>query len=91
MNKRWFDKLPADLQQILIDTIAEESAKTRELTRKQYEEQVAKAKADGVSFFTSSPPRDIKKLVEQAAPVYPAWGEKIGADYLKKVRTTLGN
>ena len=90
MNKRWFDKLPADLQKVLIDTIVEESAATRDLTRKQYEDQVAKAKADGVVFH-KLPAADIKALVEQAAPVYQSWGEKIGADYLKKVRTTLGN
>jgi len=90
MNKRWFDKLPADLQKILLDTIAEESAATRDLTRKQYADQVAKAKADGVVFH-KLPAADIKTLVEQAAPVYQTWGEKIGADYLKKVRTTLGN
>ncbi|MCK7489018.1 MAG: TRAP transporter substrate-binding protein [Anaerotruncus sp.] len=28
MNKKWFDKLPADLQKVLIDTIVEESAAT---------------------------------------------------------------
>ena len=48
MNKRWFDKLPADLQEILMTAIVEESAKTRELTRKQHEAQVAKAKEAGV-------------------------------------------
>jgi TRAP-type C4-dicarboxylate transport system substrate-binding protein len=90
MNKRWFDKLPADLQKVLIDTIVEESAATRELTRKQYTAEVEKAKADGVAFH-KLPAADIKALVDQAAPVYQAWGEKIGADYLKKVQTTLGN
>jgi len=90
MNKKWFDKLPADLQKILIDTIVEESAATRMLTRKQHDEQVAKAKSIGVKLYRLSD-ADIKILKDQAAPVYQAWGEKIGADYLKKVRTTLGN
>jgi TRAP-type C4-dicarboxylate transport system substrate-binding protein len=90
MNKRWFDRLPADLQKILIDTIVEESAATRDLTRKQYTAEVEKAKADGVTFH-KLPESDIKKLVEQAAPVYQAWGEKIGVDYLNKVRSALGN
>lgn len=90
MNKRWFDRLPADLQKILIDTITEESAISRDLTRKQYATEVEKARADGVTFHRL-PGGDINRLVEQAAPVYQAWGEKIGADYLKKVRTTLGN
>jgi TRAP-type C4-dicarboxylate transport system substrate-binding protein len=90
MNKRWFDRLPADLQKILIDTITEESAISRDLTRKQYAAEVEKAKADGVTFHRL-PGDDINRLVEQAGPVYQTWGEKIGADYLKKVRTTLGN
>lgn len=90
MNKRWFDKLPADLQKVLVDTIVEESAATRDLTRKQYAAEVEKAKADGVAFH-KLPAADIKALVNQAGPVYQSWGEKIGADYLKKVRTSLGN
>jgi TRAP-type C4-dicarboxylate transport system substrate-binding protein len=90
MNKRWFDRLPADLQKILLDTITEESALSRDLTRKQYAAEVEKAKADGVTFH-KLPEGDIKKLVDQASPVYQAWGEKIGTDYLKKVRATLGN
>lgn len=29
-------------------------------------------------------------LVDRAAPVYKRWEQKIGADYLAKVRATLG-
>ncbi len=88
MNKKWYDKLPADLQKILITAIVEESAKTRELTRKQHDDQVAKAKEAGVAFFKLSA-ADQQKLVDEAAPVYQAWGEKIGLDYFKKVQAAL--
>jgi len=88
MNKRWFDKLPADLQKILITAITEESAKTRELTRKQFDEQVAKAKADGVSFYQLSA-AEKQQLIDMTAPVYATWGEKIGMDYFKKVQAAL--
>ncbi len=88
MNKKWYDKLPADLQKILITAIVEESAKTRELTRKQHDDQVAKAKEAGVAFFKLSA-ADQQKLVDEAAPVYQAWGEKIGMDYFKKVQAAL--
>jgi len=90
MNKRWFDKLPADLQKILITAIEEESAATRELTRKQHDVQVAKAKEAGVTFSKLSD-ADKKQLVDMIAPVYETWGEKIGMDYFKKVQATLGN
>ena len=88
MNKKWFDKLPADLQKVLLDTIAEESAATRVLTRKQYDEQVAKAKEKGVAFYRLSD-ADMKVLAAQSEPVYAAWAEKIGADYLATVRKQL--
>lgn len=89
-NKRWFEKLPADLQKILTTAIVEESAKTRELSRKQHDEQVAKAKEAGVAFFTLSA-ADKQMLIDMTAPVYKTWGEKIGMDYFKKVQATLGN
>ena len=88
MNKKWFDKLPADLQKVLIDTIVEESAATRVLTRKQYDDQVAKAKEKGVAFYRLSD-AEMKALSAQSETVYQAWGEKIGADYLAKVRKQL--
>ncbi len=88
VNKRWFDKLPKDLQKIFLDVIMEESAKTRDLTREQQDAQIAKAKEAGVEFFQLSA-ADKETLVKQAAPVYSSWGKRIGADYLAKVQSTL--
>lgn len=89
MNKRWFDKLPADLQKVLIDTIVEESAAARLATRMQQDEQIAAARAKGVTFHVL-PAADRQQLVAQAAPVYADWERKIGAEYLQRVRTGLG-
>jgi TRAP-type C4-dicarboxylate transport system substrate-binding protein len=90
INKKWLNKLPKDLQEILLSVIAEESAKTRELTRKQHETQVAKAKEAGVEFIELSD-GDIKQLKDLAEPVLKKWGGKIGVDYLDTVRTKLGS
>jgi len=88
-NKAWFDKLPEDLQKILLETIQEESAKTRELTKQQQVDQIAKAKEAGVEFIPLTD-ADKEQLVQLAAPVYEKWGEKIGKDYFDKVRSKLG-
>lgn len=88
INKRWLNKLPKDLQKVLLDVITEESAATRELTRQQYETQVAKAKEAGVQFIQLSD-EDIAELKKQAEPVLKKWGEKIGPEYLAKVRAKL--
>ncbi len=88
-NTRWLDKLPQDLRKILLDTITEESAIARSLTRKQQAEQIEAAKAKGVVFY-ELPLEEKAQLVKLAKPVYDKWGEKIGADYLRQVRATLG-
>lgn len=88
MNKRWFEKLPQDLQQILMTAITEESAKVRALTEKQQFDQIAAAKANGI-VFTALSAAEKARLVELAEPVVQKWGEKIGLDYLNEVRSAL--
>lgn len=89
INKRWLNKLPKDLQQILLSVIEEESTKTRELTRQQHDAQVAKAKEAGVEFISLSE-GEIDELKKIAEPVLEKWGKKIGPDYLATVREKLG-
>ncbi len=88
MNKRWFDRLPTDLQKILITVIEEESAQTRELTRKQHADQVAKAKKAGVKFYNLAT-EDRNRLIRQSQAVYNKYRSKsraaIGRDYLANV------
>jgi TRAP-type C4-dicarboxylate transport system substrate-binding protein len=86
VNKRWFDKLPADLQKILMEVIEEESTKTRQATREQQDAQIAAAKANGVKFFPLSP-EDKQALIQKTGPVYEKWGERIGKDYLNEMRS----
>ena len=88
VNRRWFDKLPQDLQQIFTEVIIEESAKARVATRLQQQEQIAAAKTDGVSFYTLSN-EEKQQLVTLAEPVYREWEKKIGSDYLQQVRKVL--
>jgi TRAP-type C4-dicarboxylate transport system substrate-binding protein len=90
VNKRWLDTLPADLQTVFLEVIAEESAATRELTRKQHDVQVAAAKEAGVEFLELSA-TDLKELKKLAESVLEKWGQKIGPDYLATVRQKLGS
>ena len=88
INRRWLESLPADLREILLKVISEESAASRKLTRQQQTEQIAAAKQAGVAFLTL-PEADRQTLVEQARGLDAVWGPKIGQDYLDKVRRTL--
>lgn len=88
VNRRWFNKLPQDLQEILTEVIIAESTKAREATRLQQEEQITAAKASGVTFHGLNDV-DKQQMIVMAEPVYKDWEKKIGEDYLKKVRRTL--
>ncbi len=88
MNKSWFDRLPADLQEILLQVIVEESAASRARTRQQQQEQIAAAEAKGVEFI-DLPEADRQQLVKLSEPLYETWGKKVGADYLQKVQQRL--
>lgn len=90
MNKAWLEKLPADLQKILLQTIEEESALARAATEKQQQEQIAEATSRGVEFLALAP-AERNKLIQLSAPVYEKWGAKVGADYLRRVQTTLAD
>lgn len=90
VNQRWLNKLPEDLRATFLAAIAEESAATRVATRAQHDVQVAKAKESGVEFIQLSA-EEVAELKKQAEPVLESWGQKIGADYLAKVRAKLGS
>lgn len=89
INRKWLEGLPADLRTILLDAIAEESAAARLAGRKQLEAEIAAAKAKGVKFHTL-PDSDRKTLAGMTPVVYAKWEEKIGKEFLAKVRATLG-
>jgi len=88
INTRWLNKLPEDLRATFLEVIAEESAASRAATRKQHDEQVAKAKEAGVEFIKLSD-EELAELKTLAEPVLEKWSDKIGAEYLAKVRTKL--
>lgn len=89
INKKWLDGLPAELQKILLETIAEESSAARLAGQKQLEAEIAAAKGRGVQFHTLSD-ADRKTLVGMTAPVYATWEEKVGKEFVGKVRKALG-
>ncbi len=89
VNEKFYNSLPSDLQKVLLDTIHEECAKTRVLTRQQETDQIAKAKANGIQFY-QLPAKDMETLRVKGETVHKEWAGKIGADYLKKVQDLMG-
>lgn len=88
INKSWLKKLPADLQETFLRVVKEESARAREMTQKQQEEQIAAAKAVGVTFYELSGD-DKAAMIKDCQKVYDVWGKKIGKEYFDLVQNTL--
>jgi TRAP-type C4-dicarboxylate transport system substrate-binding protein len=88
INQKWLKQLPEDLQQLLLKVITEESALARKRTMQQQQEQIVAAKADGVTFLQLNP-ADKEKMIADSETVYDKWGQKIGREYLDKVRKIL--
>ncbi len=88
INQKWLKQLPVELQQLLLKVVKEESAVARKLTKEQQMEQIAAAKAAGVTFLQMLP-ADKEKMVAESGKVYQEWGPKIGQEYLESVRKIL--
>ncbi len=90
VNKRWLDRLPEDLRTIFLAVVTEESAKSREATRRQHDEQLAAAQAAGVQIHQLSE-ADLNELKKLSEPILQRWSERIGVEYLELVRAKLGS
>lgn len=90
VNKRWLDRLPDDLRTVFLQVIEEESARSRDITRQQHQQQIDDAKAQGVEFHRLGD-ADLEELKRLSEPVLERWSDRIGADYLEMVRAKLGS
>jgi len=99
-NKAWFNKLPTDLQKILVETVHDVCAEARKEAKQQEAEQIEAAKEKyGVEFFQLSD-ADMQTLIKQANSVHVEFAPEINKtysgdkyqpeDYLKEVQDFIG-
>jgi TRAP-type C4-dicarboxylate transport system substrate-binding protein len=98
-NKAWFKTLPQDLQKTFVEVVHEVSAKIRKETVTQEDEQIAKSKEAGVTFFRL-PDEDMATLKKLGDTVHVKYAEEInklypgdkyqGKDYLGEVQKLMG-
>ena len=99
-NKAWYNKLPADLQKILVETVHDMCAEARIAAKKQEAEQIPAAKKKyGVQFFKLSD-KDMATLTEEANSVHMKFAPEINknysgdkyrpANFLKEVQDYMG-
>jgi len=98
-SKAWFKTLPADLQKTFVQTVHDVCADLRKQAKGQEEEEIAKAKAAGVTFFKLSA-ADMATLRKMGDPVHFKYGKEINQlypgdtykpqDFLKEVQELMG-
>lgn len=80
-NKAWFNKLPEDLQKILVETVKEECAKARVAAKEQELQQRSAAQQNyGVEFFKLSD-AEMNILTQEADSVHQAFASEINKNY----------
>jgi TRAP-type C4-dicarboxylate transport system substrate-binding protein len=98
-NKAWFNTLSPDLQKIFRETLNDVSTKMRAEDKLQEAEEIQKAKAAGVTFFTLSD-ADMATLKSQGDAAHKAYAAEINKlypgdtykseNYLKEVQDLMG-
>jgi TRAP-type C4-dicarboxylate transport system substrate-binding protein len=80
-NKAWYNKLPADLQKILVETVHDMCAEARAAAKEQEMQQVGAAKEKyGVEFF-KLPDAEMQTLIKQADSVHQNFASEINKNY----------
>jgi len=80
-NKAWYNKLPADLQKILVETVHDMCAEARAAAKVQeMEQRKAAAENYGVEFFQLSD-KDMKTLTLEADTVHKEFAAEINKNY----------
>jgi TRAP-type C4-dicarboxylate transport system substrate-binding protein len=80
-NKAWYNKLPADLQKILVETVHDVCAEARIQAKQQEAEQIQEAKEKyGVEFFKLSD-ADMQTLITQANSVHEEFAPEINKNF----------
>jgi TRAP-type C4-dicarboxylate transport system substrate-binding protein len=80
-NKAWYNKLPADLQKILVETVHDVCAEARKADKQQEAEQIKAAKEKyGVEFVKLSD-ADMQTLITQANSVHQEFAPEINKSY----------
>jgi TRAP-type C4-dicarboxylate transport system substrate-binding protein len=80
-NKAWYNKLPADLQKILVETVKDMCAEARVAAKAQEMQQRTAAKEKyGVEFF-QLPEDEMKILIEEADSVHKNFAAEINENY----------
>lgn len=79
-NKAWFNRLPADLQQIFVATVHDVCADIRKQTEQQEIDQIAAAKANGIEFFKLAD-NEMTVLREQGTATHEKFAAEINKLY----------
>jgi len=98
-NKAWFESLPADLQKTFKEVVRDVCASIRKETVLQETEEIEKAKAAGIEFFSLSD-EEMATLKKEGNAVHQKYAEEINknypgdtyqpANFLKEVQDYMG-
>lgn len=83
-NKRWFNSLPKDIQDIIIKAEREAAIKEREMRVQEEKTDRAQIESHGMKIIDLSP-KEIDRFRQASKKIYKDFAPKIGKDYFNRV------
>ncbi len=83
-NKRWFDSLPKDIQEIIIKAEAEAANKEFELLNEEEKAYRKTVESHGMKVIDLKP-EEVNRFREASKPVYAEFAPKLGKEFFDKV------
>lgn len=83
-NKRWFDSLPKDIQEIIVQAEREAAILERQMQAEEAKSDRKQIEDHGMKVIDLSP-EEVEKFREASSKIYGQFAEKIGKDYFDRV------
>lgn len=85
LGKKTWDKLPADIQRLILDLRPDLSKVSREYNQKADRDLAALVKGKGLEIAA---PIDKAPFIKATEPIYEQFGDRVGKDLLRQIRET---
>lgn len=90
MNKRFWDGLPADIRQALVQAMAESTKVANDSAFKDNQQALEKVRQSGKTSLYQPTPQALQQLKQQLWPVHQQMAARIGTDTIQDIYRTTG-
>lgn len=87
-NKKWFESLPADLQDVIVRAEAEAAKQERQILKEEEAQYLAEVEKSGMQIVRLTD-EEVAAYRKASEACWPAFGQKVGTDFFQKVQEAI--